>query len=106
MLRTWQAAWRLSWQMAETTLAAATTVTLRSAAIGAALARGRLPPAAETARMLAEKPAAAVEAAAALARSALAPGRPSPARALAAAEAALRPVRRRTRANAKRLSKR
>lgn len=106
MLRTWHAAWRLSWQLGETLVAASTTIALRSAQAASALARGRLPPAAETARMLTEKPRAAAEVAAALARAARTPGAPTPVEALAAAEAALRPIRRRTRANARRLSRR
>lgn len=105
MLEAWLGAWRLTVKLGETRLAAATTIALRSAQAAAALARGRLPPTVDTVRMLAEKPAAAAEAAAALTRAALRPGRPTARKALAAAEAALAPVRRRTRANARRLSR-
>lgn len=98
------AAWRLAWAFGETWLAAWTTIALRSALVARAVARGRTPPAAESVRMVVEKPLAAAEVGAALARAALRPGPAVAEKALEAAAAAIRPIRRRTRANARRLA--
>ncbi len=99
------AAMRLWMTMAETSFYAASTIAQRTMMASTSLmTRGTLP-AAETTRMVAEKAQAAVASAAAMAGAAARHGSGAGA-AIAVATAGLRPVHRKTRANARRLARR
>jgi hypothetical protein len=96
--------WRLWLAMAETTYWSTLTVSARLALIGTSLAARGVMPAAETARMVNEKPLTLSTAALAAMRAA-AKGPLTPDRLVAATTAGLRPIRRKTRSNARRLAK-
>jgi hypothetical protein len=101
--RTALAAWRLWTQAAETGIHAAMTIQARLAMIGTAMATGRDFPVTESWQMVAEKQQAMMESAAAAWRAN--PAFASDPRALLrTATAGLRPYRRKTRSNARRLA--
>ena len=98
------AAWRLWMHAAETGIHAAVTIQARLAMIGAAMLTGRDYPLAESWRMVAEKRQAAMESAFAAWRANPALGH-DPKALLRMTTAGLRPYRRKTRRNARRLSR-